>query len=340
MKKLLILSLLFYSAAFAQKKQEIHFLKNNGREVQEKDSADFIRVLEEPDPGNSYYNLYEYYPDSKTKLLGRVSSLSPFLVYEGRILTWYPNGNQKDIINYEKGTRKGEASFYYSNGQLRETMEIIPGSGRPNSPGYVEEKQKLISYFDSTGVQKVKDGNGVVRREYPEQKAAETGAYENGYKTGTWIGTLYGGSYEEEYKEGTFIKGIATTKNGEKLEYTTPEQMPDFKGGMQMFYRFVSQNFTYPKAARANGVSGRLILTFVVEKDGSLQNIKVLRDLGYGTGEEAVKMLKKCPDWKPGLQHGIPVRVQYTIPIVLNLEAQQPPPVSGTIRTFGRPIKD
>lgn len=106
-------------------------------------------------------------------------------------------------------------------------------------------------------------------------------------------------------------------------DFASIEEMPDFPGGMSKFYTYVSKNYVYPAAAREQGVSGRLILSFVVEKDGSLTDIKVLRDLGMGTGEEAVRMLRKAPRWKPGIQNGRPVRVQYTLPIMLNLEGGQ-----------------
>ena len=106
-------------------------------------------------------------------------------------------------------------------------------------------------------------------------------------------------------------------------DFASIEVSPSFPGGMDKFYGYVSKNYNYPAAARENGVSGRIIMQFVVEKDGSLTDIKVLRDLGMGTGDEAIRMLKKAPKWTPGVQNGRPVRVQYTLPIMLNLEGGQ-----------------
>ena len=74
--------------------------------------------------------------------------------------------------------------------------------------------------------------------------------------------------------------------------------------------------------ARENNISGRVFISFVVEKNGQLTDIKVLRGLGYGTDEEAVRVLKKSPKWKPGIQNGRAVRVQYTIPIAFQLAGQ------------------
>jgi len=95
------------------------------------------------------------------------------------------------------------------------------------------------------------------------------------------------------------------------------EVQPEYPGGIDKFREFLGKNYVYPSAASEAGVSGRVIVSFVVEKDGSLTDIKVLRDMGYGTGEEAVRVVKKSKKWNPGVQNGRAVRVSYTIPFVL-----------------------
>jgi protein TonB len=93
--------------------------------------------------------------------------------------------------------------------------------------------------------------------------------------------------------------------------YNAVEVRPDFPGGIQKFYDFVGKNYRAPE----EDVRGKVYVQFVVEKDGSLTDIKVVRDLGYGTGAEAIRVLKKSPRWKPGVQNGRPVRVLYSLPI-------------------------
>jgi outer membrane biosynthesis protein TonB len=93
---------------------------------------------------------------------------------------------------------------------------------------------------------------------------------------------------------------------------------PSPVGGYQNFYNYVGRNYKYPKAAVTAQVEGKVIIQFVVERDGSLVEIKALEDLGFGTGEEAVRMLKSAPKWNPGIMDGKPVRVQFTLPIHLN----------------------
>jgi periplasmic protein TonB len=92
------------------------------------------------------------------------------------------------------------------------------------------------------------------------------------------------------------------------------EVQPEFPGGWPGFGKFIQKNFQYPEGEEING---KVIVTFVVEKDGSLTDIKVLRDLGYGTGAEAIRVLKRMPKWSPGEQNGRKVRCTYSLPIVL-----------------------
>lgn len=104
------------------------------------------------------------------------------------------------------------------------------------------------------------------------------------------------------------------------VDFNAVEVQPTFPGGLAAFYQWVGKNYNYPQMAKEQGVSGTVYVSFVVERDGSLTDIKVIRDLKYGTGEEAQRMLKNSPKWKPGIQNGRPVRVSYSLPIKLNLQ--------------------
>ncbi len=88
----------------------------------------------------------------------------------------------------------------------------------------------------------------------------------------------------------------------------------------QALLRFVRQQIRYPAAARELGIEGLVALRFVVEKDGSISSIQVLRDPGGGLGAEAMRVLKSMPQWQPGLQGGRPVRVQFTLPVRFRLQ--------------------
>jgi len=97
------------------------------------------------------------------------------------------------------------------------------------------------------------------------------------------------------------------------------DEYPEFTGGMKAFTKYMERNLRYPSQAQEEGVKGKVFVSFVVERDGSITDVKVLRGIGYGCDEEAMKVIKKSPLWKPGKNKGIPVRVRYNMPINFNL---------------------
>jgi periplasmic protein TonB len=97
--------------------------------------------------------------------------------------------------------------------------------------------------------------------------------------------------------------------------FVEPEMYPEFPGGFNAFTQFLAKNVHYPLEALAEHIEGRVIHNFVVEKDGSLSNITVLRGIGGGCDEEAVRVMKLSPKWKPATQKRQVVRVSYAVPI-------------------------
>lgn len=139
---------------------------------------------------------------------------------------------------------------------------------------------------------------------------------------------MKGGSVTTEGKWGEKdVAGKATgstkgveggTGTGEEI-FQSVEINPEPNGGMAAFRNWIRDNYQYPQGAIDQGVKGTVQVSFVVEKDGSLTDVKVLRDLSYGTGQAAINLLKKAKKWSPGIQNGRPVRVAYTLPIKLDL---------------------
>ena len=114
---------------------------------------------------------------------------------------------------------------------------------------------------------------------------------------------------------------IATSE--EDTVYQIVEEMPKFPGGEKALMDYVSNNVKYPEEAKNKNIAGRVFVSFVVEKDGSIGEVKVLRGIGGGCDEEAVRVIKGMPKWKPGMQKGKPVRVSYQIPIYFKLDTPQ-----------------
>ncbi|MES2828320.1 MAG: TonB family protein [Bacteroidota bacterium] len=114
-------------------------------------------------------------------------------------------------------------------------------------------------------------------------------------------------------------KQAAVVEDTRVYDFVSLEQQPSFPGGMEKFYAYLKKTVKYPPMAQENNIQGKVFLSFVVEKDGSLTDIKVDRKLGGGTDEEAVRVLKSSPKWIPGIQNGKKVRVKYNIPISFTL---------------------
>ncbi len=93
------------------------------------------------------------------------------------------------------------------------------------------------------------------------------------------------------------------------------EEDPGFPGGDQARLQYLASNIKYPQTARELGIQGTVYLSFIVEKDGSITNVEVLRGIGYGCDEEAMRVVRAMPKWEPGKQREKPVRVQFSMPI-------------------------
>ncbi len=102
--------------------------------------------------------------------------------------------------------------------------------------------------------------------------------------------------------------------------FTVVESMPSFPGGDKARIRFLNENIAYPTMARESGIQGRVYVTFVVERNGLVTDVKILRGIGGGCDEEAIRVVKAMPRWIPGKQRGKPVRVQFTLPIKFTLQ--------------------
>ena len=98
------------------------------------------------------------------------------------------------------------------------------------------------------------------------------------------------------------------------------EEQPSFPGGEDKMFEYLYSNIKYPQVAKENNITGKVFLTFVVEKDGSIAGAKILRDIGGGCGQEALRVVKNMPKWSPGKQRGKPVRVQFNLPVVFDLQ--------------------
>lgn len=107
----------------------------------------------------------------------------------------------------------------------------------------------------------------------------------------------------------------------EEVVFVVVEKMPEFPGGQQALFKYLSENVKYPVIAQENGIQGRVICQFVVNKDGAIVDVEVVRSGGDPSlDKEAIRVIKSMPKWKPGTQRGKAVRVKYTVPVNFRLQ--------------------
>jgi hypothetical protein len=276
----------------------------------------FIRVVKDFTEEKETYDVAFYNRSGKIERIGTTSN-KYFMIFEGPFVYYYENGNRKKIETYSDKKINGKQFEWYENGAMKLESEIVFDKKTNNST------TKIINYWNTNKEQKVIDGEG----EYeeieltPDSNSAKfnvksIGKIENYVKVGQWIGESEKPKYNfiEQFENGILLSGKQIDSLGVTTSYNEVFRHPKPKNGMDDFYRFVSKNFNTPAVP---GLKGSIYATFIVEKDGTVSDINIIKDIGYGTGTEAVRVIQKFNQWIPGMFKGKPVRVMYSLPIII-----------------------
>ena len=176
---------------------------------------------------------------------------------------------------------------------------------------------EVISYFDNTTF-KITNNEGVV---VAEKKFNELTTEEKRRipppPPPMPPKPIYSKNEVKKYREQKSLEKVIEIKTSDEPQSETLEDIikPSFPGGMGLFYKYVGNNFKIPENFKGNG---KIYLKFFIEKDGSITDIEIIRDLGFGLGDEAARILKESPKWIPGQVNGKPTRMIYSLPITIN----------------------
>lgn len=323
---IVVICLCLAQALFAQKRRTAYFLKKDGSYVNIPDSAEYIRVVSEPDSGSKLYNVQEYYKSNgQTKLLGKSSKIE-YVHLEGQALEYYGNGKKKFMGNYIDGKLYGQAIRYYPNGKLYAELDygLRPTTKISDEENLIED-YRVINAKDSTGNILVDNGNGI----FPDyendnyKKPYEQGRIKNGLRDSVWSGEdmHLKVKFTEAYAAGKIIAGVGIDSAGVKHSYSgTREVHPQYKGGLNALYSYIGSNVVYPDYARANNIQGTVVLIFKVRKDGRVYDVKVQKSVEESLDNEAKRVLEGSRKWQPGSYYGIPCDMTYVIPVSFNLK--------------------
>lgn len=254
----------------------------------------------------------DFYKSGKRKLEGLAISDKP-VKFNGEVVAYFENGNISSISTFNNGINAGNESLFFPNGK---PYLNISYTGKRDKSTLLETL--ITAHFDSLGTALIIDGNGSFKGYDQAFKTInEEGAVKDGKRAGEWKfnDSLYN-RVQTYDNAGQVISGRAINiKTGETKTYTQDEVMPSFPGGLNKFALYLSENLIYPKNERRKNIGGKVVVQFIVEKDGRITNVTTSNHVTPDLDKEAMKVIENSPKWTPGVQYGFPVRAQYTVPI-------------------------
>lgn len=190
-----------------------------------------------------------------------------------------------------------------------------------------EVKQKKVEVEPEKVVERVKSSikftAPVIKKDNEVKPEEELKTQEELTQTKTAIGSFDVKGNDETGGEVLKIKETVAQPEPKPVEDTKifefVEQMPSFPGGDAALMEYLSKNINYPAVAQENGIQGRVVVSFVVERDGSITDVKVARSVDPSLDREASRVVRSMPRWIPGKQNGSSVRVKYTVPVLFRL---------------------
>jgi protein TonB len=183
----------------------------------------------------------------------------------------------------------------------------------------IEVEQKVVEKVKSS----VKFTAPEIKKDDEVKPEDEIKSQDDLAKTNTAIGTFDVKGNDEAEGEVLKAKEVIADEKPKEEEtkvFDVVEQMPEFPGGQAALLKWISDHIKYPAVAEENGIQGRVVCTFVVERDGSVTDVQVARSIDPSLDKEAVRVLKQMPRWNPGKQNGSSVRVKYTVPVTFRLQ--------------------
>ena len=310
-KKLFILTILFPIWIFSQNSSDkIIYFDSIGKEASKENHTSY-RIIKDYNSEKNLYQIRDYYKSGELKMEGNSKTKDGYS-REGEYVYYYENGKRKRTENYLKSRLNGSFSEWYENGKPKLKGEYIE-----SEKGFSSDL-KIYDFWNSKNEHTVKNGNGIY--EENGEKSSSKGNLKNGFKDGEWkdINEATNYQYTDIYNEGKFISGKSINSEGKERQYNVLESKPLPQKGITDFYKFIGANFVKTKEAVINKISGKIVVQFVIERDGKIVDPKILKSLGYGLDEEAMRVVTSYENWIPGQQRGVPVRVLYSIPITVS----------------------
>ena len=251
----------------------------------------------------------------------RIPTMDSALIY--KVYTPDPNrnGNLIETVYFKTGEVLSACSIFFQF--KKDANRVVVDS---YSSGKISWKNPILEEC----IERLKDGT--YKEWYKSGQLKKNVEYKEGKMNGNYTSFWENGKIKrvEIFDSDKSVEGKCFDQNGKEIKYTVMEQMPEFPGGSERFMKFMIQNLKYPGQMMKEEVQGMVIAQFVVGEDGSLSDIKIIRSLHPALDEEAMRVISKMPNWKPGAVEGEPVSVRVTLPVSFILKGKNNSDFWGT----------
>lgn len=314
MKKIL-LSLflcLFLIASHAQQDKYI-YLDSLGLETKPGNHKTH-KIIKDYNTKQKTYNVYEYYRSGSLKSEGIYSDNSA-KTKEGFFTEYYENGKEKSRVLYTQNTAYGDFISWHENGNKKVEGEYIID----NYSKLISSDLKINNTWSENNIPEVVNGNGIYNEVLPLESSK--GEIKNGFKTNLWEGTTKVGNlaFKETYKNGKLIEGISTDSLNKTYSYKEIALQARPKKGMSDFYKTFASQVKVPEV-NGNVNEIRTILSFIVEKDGKITDIKIIKSFNEEIDNVLAKTLSKSENWFPACHRGMILKSQFTLPVTIQIQ--------------------
>jgi antitoxin component YwqK of YwqJK toxin-antitoxin module len=286
--------------------------------VNTRDSADFIRVIFQPDTGDTYHNIREYYRSGKLLLTGKCdfntgNATDGHVILTGTCIRYFENGKKLSITNYNYGEKEGDEYFYFPDGSIYCRV-------KNHKSVYISEVLKRLECYNKKGEEICRDGEGTWEG-YDNQfkNVILSGPIKKGLKVGEWHGILPEADsmkYIFKYDKGVFLSGVGYDKDGVGHPFVYLNEKANYRNGVLAFVEIFNNHLKLPKGP--DGVRPSLddvSISFVVQKDGHITDFQALGTTDAALNDALLAAFKQCNDWISGKYYGVPYKEQLILPL-------------------------
>jgi len=257
-----------------------------------------------------------FYPDGSLHQEGKYLND----VQVGLWTIYYPTGEKKSYGNYNaEGEKDSIWISLHKNGKVKSSGQYLKGERIGEWVGFFDDGDKeFVKHYNEDGKL-----HGAYLYYGLEKMVYDTGMYENGDKIGEWRYYFNSGkpSAVVTYEKGEAVNATYWNEDGKEVnaKKQVVNQDATFPGGESEMYAFLGKSLRYPPDARDNDIQGRLYASFIIDENGEIIDIKILRGLYPSIDNEAIRVIKSMPNWLPGISENRKAKVRYTLPLVFKL---------------------